>query len=92
MPPVSEIMITIFQSVLPVLTSRLVLSYRLDDSISSFMGVWWMFSVLLFCIQLTESRKCRPWIQTPCFVASELGLHYLHISPKQISSLRTGYP
>ena len=43
-----------------------------------------VFTFSLFCIEVHTSRQCCP-DQTPRFVASDLGLNYLHMYPRRIS-------
>ena len=62
--------------------------YYLDESIPSFRGLWWIFFsfTAFFHRKYLQANGADP-DQAPHSAASELGLHCLHNTPKQISGL-----
>ena len=69
------------------LTSGLVHSYYLDESIPSFSG----FPVIVFvfiAFHIEISVSIADPVQTPRLAASELGQHCLHNTHKSVSSLK----
>ena len=56
--------------------------YQLEQSISVFREVRWYFIFIQILIEKYASKQYDP-DQTPHFVASDLGLHYLPMSHKK---------